>query len=194
MFRHPCFLIIQSYTDGVFTSTFSSDSPPSLEGLLSPLPFPCNSAAFFTLSALSSSSALIRSNSNAVFGVCLLFSIIVCLEIAPILRCHNISFIADSVSTGLFTLKLQSRVSNNSSFIGVPCNANNFLIYSHLTAKPSFSANIFCLATLSVELNSMESETSETFNYVIVKAFYPLLLMVSHKFGIYFYLRHYPFR
>nr|DAT04507.1 MAG TPA: hypothetical protein [Caudoviricetes sp.] len=31
-------------------------------------------------------------------------------------------------------------------------------------------------------------------SFVTVKAFYPLLLTVSRKFGIYFHLRHYSLR
>ena len=32
-----------------------------------------------------------------------------------------------------------------------------------------------------------DSVVAKLFNYVIVKAFYPLLLMISHKFGIHFH-------
>ena len=39
-----------------------------------------------------------------------------------------------------------------------------------------------------------DSVVAKLFNYVIVKAFYPLLLMVSHKFGIHFHLQHYLVR
>ena len=39
-----------------------------------------------------------------------------------------------------------------------------------------------------------DSVVAKLFNYVIVKAFYPLLLMISHKFGIHFHLQHYLVR
>ena len=66
-------------------------------------------------------------------------------------------------------------------------------------ARPSMSGSVNptvvpAPARRSVISVISDSVVAKLFNYVIVKAFYPLLLMVSHKFGIHFHLQHYLVR